>query len=454
MLTAGSTSVRRRFLLGLAGRLRPAVRSVSSPVPTSPPPPPTTRRPRPSSRRSTRSRPSTNSPRTPPTSASPRSPRRSFATPAPLAPDGRQTNYQSIDELQNSFDYAHRFLLSGPVYLKLGVSYERYDFGTTDAPIPSTLQDLNGLVALEYVVHGHTGAFIRASPGVYYSQASHISLGSVDVPVAIGSAFKVPYFKNVYGLAGVNISILAHDVVDPILGRHLDRQRQPAPHGRAAHAPAHLQPHRPSGRFRRRRGQSGQAYKRAENDSYRPQFKRFSGGVIDFTEDRVGGGLTLKPHKGIEIDASGGWDLGRTFNYYRGRRRQALPHRRRALREARGQRGVLRRVLFYIPRVRQTYSASRMGARYWLLRRPSQSSLFLPHQKNRFFSRCHSLPVGDRLPSARNRRQSRRCQRRHQDGDLHQPRQLEAGTPGARPRCNLPPSPRPGDRRQDGAEKP
>ena len=63
---------------------------------------------------------------------------------------------------------------------------------------------------------------------------------------------------------------------------------------------------------------SGQAYKRADNDNYRPQFQRFSGGTVDFTEDRIGGGFTFKPLKGVEIDASGGWDLGRTFDYYRG----------------------------------------------------------------------------------------------------------------------------------------
>ena len=240
-----------------------------------------------------------------------------FRRPSPLAPDGRQTDYQSIDELQNSLDYAHRFLLSGPVYLKLGVSYERYDFGTTDAPIPSTLQDLNGLVALEYVVHGHTGAFIRFSPGVYYSQASHISLGSVDVPIAIGSAFKMPFFKNVYGLAGVNISILAHDVVDPILGviwivnDNLRLMAVPPTPRLLYSLSDHLDVF-VGGEV------SGQAYKRADNDNYRPQFKRFSGGVVDFTEDRIGGGLTFKPLKGVEIDASGGWDLGRTFNYYRG----------------------------------------------------------------------------------------------------------------------------------------
>ena len=240
-----------------------------------------------------------------------------FRTPSPLAPDGRQTNYQHIDELENSLDFAHRFHLFDQVYLKLGASYERYDFGTTDAPLPSTLQDINGVVALEYVVHGHTAAFIKASPGVYFSQNSHIDLGSVDVPTAIGSAFKVPFLPKVYGLAGINISVLSRHVVDPILGViwliRDDLRLQATP-------PTPRLIYNFNDRLDLFVGGEvlGQSYHRDANDDYRPQFKRFSGGVIDLSESRLGGGFTYKPCKGVEIEANGGWDLGITFDYYRG----------------------------------------------------------------------------------------------------------------------------------------
>src|SRR6187397_1306420 len=36
--------------------------------------------------------------------------------------------------LQTNFEYSHRFLLSGHLYLRLGVSYDRFDFGHTAAP--------------------------------------------------------------------------------------------------------------------------------------------------------------------------------------------------------------------------------------------------------------------------------------------------------------------------------
>ena len=240
-----------------------------------------------------------------------------FRKPGPLAPDGRQTDYKSSDQLENSVDFAHRFHLFDQVYLKLGGSYERYDFGSTDAPLPSSLQDINGLIALEYIVHGHVGAFLRFSPGVYYSLASHVGLGNVDVPIAIGSAFKVPYLKNVYGLAGINISILARHVVDPIIGViwviRDDLRLQAVPP-----TPRLIYSFNDHFDFFVGGEVLGQAYKRDDNADYRPQFKRFSGAVIDFSEDRIGGGVTYKPFKGIEIEANGGWDLGRKFDYYRG----------------------------------------------------------------------------------------------------------------------------------------
>src|SRR5579862_8263450 len=45
-------------------------------------------------------------------------------------------SFGSQDELENRFEYAHRFLLNGPWYLHLGLSYDRFDFGNTSAPVP------------------------------------------------------------------------------------------------------------------------------------------------------------------------------------------------------------------------------------------------------------------------------------------------------------------------------
>ncbi len=238
---------------------------------------------------------------------------------------GTQRPYGHIDELQTSVAATHRFHLFDKVYLKLGASYERFDFGVTDAPLPATLQSLNAVVALEYVVRGNTAAFITTSPGVYFSQTGGIGLGNVDASTAIGTAFKVPWLPRVYGLVGARFSALAKYPVYPIAGivwviRDDLKLKLVPPDPRLVY--------NFSDRLDFVVGAEllGETYKRDFNDHYRLQFKRFGGSLIDYSETRVGGGVTYKPARGVEIDLRGGWDLGRTFNYYRGDSKRFTTH--------------------------------------------------------------------------------------------------------------------------------
>ena len=239
-----------------------------------------------------------------------------FRTPSPNAPGGRQSNFGDIDELENTFEYGHRIHLFDKVYLKLGVNYERFDFGQTNAPLPSTLSALRGEINFEYIIKGNVGAFINFNPGVYYAN-SKVSLGSVDMNTAMGTLFPIPFLKNVYGLIGVEFSILAHNPVQPfgglvwLINDHLRLQAVPE-EPRLIYTVNKQLDFFVGGQV------SGTAFKRNSDDDARPQFRRFSKGVIEFSEQRVGGGLTYTPIEAVDIDISGGWDIQRDFNYYRG----------------------------------------------------------------------------------------------------------------------------------------
>ncbi len=239
-----------------------------------------------------------------------------FRTPSPDAPNGRQSNYEHIDELENTFEYGHRIHLVDKVYLKLGIDYERWDFSKTTAPLPTTLSALRGEINFEYIVHGMPAAFVNFNPGVYYAN-SKASLGSVDMNTAAGTLFPIPYLKNVYGLVGLEFSILAHYPVQPfggvvwLINDHLRLQAVPE-EPRLIYTVNKQLDFFVGGQV------SGTAFKRNSDDDARPQFKRFSKGVIDFSEERVGAGLTYTPIEAVDIDLSGGWDIQRDFNYYRG----------------------------------------------------------------------------------------------------------------------------------------
>src|SRR6476659_3151671 len=67
-------------------------------------------------------------------------------------------------ELQNEFEYGHRIRLSGNLYLRLGLAYDRYDFGSTAAPVPNRLQSMAGVIGID-VMHGEdVGAFFHVQP--------------------------------------------------------------------------------------------------------------------------------------------------------------------------------------------------------------------------------------------------------------------------------------------------
>jgi hypothetical protein len=84
------------------------------------------------------------------------------------------------DSIFNDFTYDHRFLIKGNWYFRVGVEYERYDFGGSDNGLPDHLQGLYGHFALEYVVKDHAGIGIEANPGVYFQD--DISSNAFDVP--------------------------------------------------------------------------------------------------------------------------------------------------------------------------------------------------------------------------------------------------------------------------------
>jgi hypothetical protein len=225
-------------------------------------------------------------------------------------------NDQDQEEFQESIQYAHRFHLFGRVYLKLGASYERFDFNTTDTPLPSSLQSLAGVVALEYIAHGQPGAFITSKPGVYYSDSDSISTANFDFPTSIGAI--VPLSKKFYLLVGIHTSILSEYPVLPIGGviwlisDHLRLEAVP-PEPKLIYTVNEKLDFFVGGEI------LGDAYKRDHRTSYKdPGDRRFNGGVISYNEVRVGGGVTYTPIKQVDINVAGGWMLGRSFNYYRG----------------------------------------------------------------------------------------------------------------------------------------
>ena len=109
------------------------------------------------------------------------------------------------DELQTNFEYGHRIQLTGNYYLRLGIAYERFDFGSTSAPVPNHLQAMAGVVGVEYMHGSDVGAFLQLRPGFYFE--NQIGISSFDVPIALGVIFVVKE-KKLYIFGGAYVAFL------------------------------------------------------------------------------------------------------------------------------------------------------------------------------------------------------------------------------------------------------
>ncbi len=65
-------------------------------------------------------------------------------------------------------------------FLRVDGFYDRYDFGTSLAPVPTTLHKLGAEIGIEYRAEGETAIALFASPGIY---GSEINSDAFNVPI-------------------------------------------------------------------------------------------------------------------------------------------------------------------------------------------------------------------------------------------------------------------------------
>src|SRR6266566_7939667 len=116
------------------------------------------------------------------------------------------------DSLYNDFSYDHRFLITGKWYFRVGVEYERHDFGGSDNGLPDHLQAAYGHLALEYVVKDHAGAGIEIDPGVYFQ--NRITGDAFDIPWKIFVTFPLKKDK-IFGVIGLGGALYQDPIVAP-----------------------------------------------------------------------------------------------------------------------------------------------------------------------------------------------------------------------------------------------
>lgn len=236
------------------------------------------------------------------------------------------------DALQSEIEYGHRILLDGNFYVHVGFAYDRYDFGSTAAPVPNHLQAIAGVIGVDYMKGKDLGAFFQVRPG-FYTQ-NDLGIASFDAPILLGRIF-VLQPDRLYLLGGAYASFLRGGFpVLPLLGviwipNDHWRLMGVLPDPKLIYSPTkdldfYLGASLVGGSFRTDR-----------NDDIQPS--KLNGTQVDFSDYRAGIGMTYSINQQVALDLAAGLSIQRQFDFSRAGetyRTDPSPYVRIALRAA------------------------------------------------------------------------------------------------------------------------
>ena len=216
------------------------------------------------------------------------------------------------DLIQNSFEYGHRIKLRGDAYLHLGLAYERFDFGSTSAPVPNHLQSLAGVIGIDIMHGADVGAFLQVRPG-FYGQ-NEFGISSFDVPITLGRIFVLQPDK-LYVFVGAYASFLrGGSPVPPLAGliwvpNDKFRVLGVLPEPRMIYSPAKNLDLYLGGEL------SGGSYRTDTNNGITPH--KLSGAQVDFSDYRAGVGVAYNLKNNLSVDFGAGYSIQRHFAFHR-----------------------------------------------------------------------------------------------------------------------------------------
>lgn len=218
-------------------------------------------------------------------------------------------------EIQNEFEYTHRFHLTENYYVRAGVAYSRFDFGETAAPVPEHLQSLAALIGVDYMQGADIGALLQFRPGIYTE--TEFRSEAFDCPITL-ARFWVLQPDKFYLLTGVNYSFLRGGTgTIPIVGfvwypAEKIKIMGIVPEPRAIYSPNEDLELWIGGQI------AGGSFRTDQHDEYvGPHVAKLSGTQVDYSDYRAGAGFNWNLTKAISVGAAGGCAIERAFKYHR-----------------------------------------------------------------------------------------------------------------------------------------
>jgi hypothetical protein len=237
----------------------------------------------------------------------------SWETTYTFSSDFKESKLGHGDSLYDDFTYDHRFLLTGKWYLRLGVEYERYDFGGTNNGLPDHLQAVSGHVAVEYIVKDFAGAGIEFDPGVYFQD--NVTGKAFDIPTKAWFSFRLIDDK-VFAVVGLGWALYQDPVVAPgggIIWRINDKLRLQGVFPK----PALIWQPNDDWDLRLIGELNYTSFRTDDVVSHTEQKLDLHNAVLQYSEDRAGVQISYTGIKHLKLTVGGGVTVERDFDFFR-----------------------------------------------------------------------------------------------------------------------------------------
>jgi hypothetical protein len=224
-----------------------------------------------------------------------------------------------VSNTNTHFNYVVSPQIQDGILLRLGVDAERNSFGLpSSAPLPNTLQSVNAVIGADIAIGDKIITRVELHPGIY-SDFVDVTGSDFDMPVQIGGTYL--YSKDFQIILGIQIDLKSNY---PVIGLPGFRWQFADKWVLSAIPPKPQLQYEVNNALTLYTGAEILAGTYHLNDNFGTNHGhgpgdnagQFNGNICDFTELRVGAGLTWKFTPNLSLDVSGGYMPYREFDLH------------------------------------------------------------------------------------------------------------------------------------------
>ena len=226
---------------------------------------------------------------------------------------GARLNHGEVDEQSSDLKYVVSPQVNKDLLLRFGAEWERFSFDVPDhAPVPRLLQQVSGVIGLDYQIADEWLARIECEPGIY-GDFQNINWRDFDAPLVIAGIFLAG--ADVQWLLGIRMDVRCEYPVLPVAGLRWKFADQWTLN---AMLPSPRLEYEANDRLTLYAGTGIEAGTFAAGETFGTEHgePKLNGAIVDYFELRLDAGLCWKLTPQVSLEAEAGFMPFRWFDFY------------------------------------------------------------------------------------------------------------------------------------------